>query len=153
MQIQLWINEKSFMDDIAPDTLLIDYLRANGFHSVKRGCETANCGLCTVWLEKKPVLSCSILAVRANGMHITTLEGVREEAQQFAAFMAAEGAEQCGFCSPGFVMNVLAMKRELTNPDEEQMKQYLMGNLCRCTGYMAQLRAVRGYLAAVKEEA
>ncbi len=146
MQIKLWINNKLFEDDIQVDMLLIDYLRSKGFYSVKRGCETANCGLCTVHLEGKPILSCSTLAMKANGFHVTTLEGLQDEAEEFGAFMADQGAEQCGFCSPGFVMNVLAMKKELKNPNEEEIKQYLVGNLCRCTGYMSQLRAVKKYL-------
>lgn len=146
MQIKLWINDKEFIDDIAPDTLLIDFLRSNGQLSVKRGCETANCGLCTVMLEGKPILSCSILALRANGFHVTTIEGLQDDAKDFGAFLADEGAEQCGFCSPGFIMNVIAMVRELKNPTEEEIKRYLEGNLCRCTGYMGQLRAVKKYI-------
>lgn len=146
MLIKLWINDKICSDDIAPDTLLIDFLRAKGHLSVKRGCETSNCGLCTVMLEGKPILSCSTLALRANGLHVTTIEGLQEEAKDFGAFLADEGAEQCGFCSPGFIMNVLAMVRELNNPTEDEIKRYLEGNLCRCTGYMGQLRAVKKYL-------
>lgn len=78
---------------------------------------------------------------------ITTLEGVQKEAEEFAQFLGGEGAEQCGFCSPGFVMNVLAMVRELEDPTEEDIKEYLAGNLCRCTGYAGQLRAIQKYLA------
>ena len=152
MQIKLWINNKVFEDDIQPDTLLIDYLRNKGFYSVKRGCETANCGLCTVHLEGKPILSCSTLTMKVNGLHITTIEGMQEEAEEFGAFLADEGAEQCGFCSPGFIMNVLAMKKELVNPTELEIKQYLSGNLCRCTGYMGQLRAIKKYLEIAKED-
>ena len=80
------------------------------------------------------------------------LEGVEEEAAEFGRFLAAEGGEQCGFCSPGFIMNVLAMKRELEDPDLEEIKEYLAGNLCRCTGYMSQLRAIQKYMAAQKEK-
>ena len=79
-------------------------------------------------------------------------EGLREEAEEFGAFMADQGAEQCGFCSPGFVMNVLAMKNELVNPTEDEIKHYLAGNLCRCTGYMSQLRAIKNFLEAKKED-
>lgn len=149
MKIKVWINNKIYEDDIAGDTLLIDFIRSKGYLSVKRGCDTSNCGLCTVHLDGKPVLSCSTLAMRANGLKVTTLEGLEEEAKEFGAFMADEGAEQCGFCSPGFVMNVIAMKRELKNPTEEEIKLYLSGNLCRCTGYMSQLRAVKKYLKKV----
>lgn len=152
MEIKLWINNKLYQDNIESDMLLIDYLRSKGFYSVKRGCETSNCGLCTVHLEGKPILSCSTLAVRANGLHVTTLEGLKEEAEAFGAFMADEGSDQCGFCNPGFVMNVLAMKNELENPSEEEIKTYIAGNLCRCTGYMGQLRAIKKYLDSIEEK-
>lgn len=146
MQVQIKVNGKLIKDDISCDLLLIDFLRNHGYYSVKRGCETSNCGLCTVWMDEKPVLSCSILAARANNHSIMTLEGLQEEAKVFADFMANEGAEQCGFCSPGLIMNVLAMEKELKNPSEEEIKNYLAGNLCRCTGYMAQMRAITKYL-------
>lgn len=132
--------------EVEADKLLIDLLREKGCYSVKRGCETANCGLCTVWLDEKPVLSCSILAARVHKHAVITLECLQEEAEAFGTFLAKEGAEQCGFCSPGFIMNVLAMEKELVNPTEEDIKEYLTGNLCRCTGYMGQLRAVKKYL-------
>lgn len=146
MLIEMTVNGKLHRDDIEPDVLLIDYLRSIGCYSVKRGCDTSNCGLCTVWLNEKPVLSCSMLAVKANKQRVTTLEGMQEEAKEFAQFMANEGAEQCGFCSPGFLMNVLAMKKELIDPTEEEIKSYLAGNLCRCSGYMSQMRAIMKYL-------
>ena len=137
---------KEIETDVKPDMLLLDLVRELGCYSVKRGCETANCGLCTVWLDGKPVLSCSTLAIRADGRHVTTLEGLQKEAEEFGMFLAREGGEQCGFCNPGFIMNVLAMEKELKNPDEEDIKEYLSGNLCRCSGYMSQLRAVKKYL-------
>ena len=146
MQVQIKVNGKLIKDDVSCDLLLIDFLRNHGCYSVKRGCETSNCGLCTVWMDEKPVLSCSILAARANNHSIMTLEGLHKEAKVFADFMANEGAEQCGFCSPGLIMNVLAMEKELKNPSEEEIKNYLAGNLCRCTGYMAQMRAITKYL-------
>lgn len=146
MKIKLWINQKEYQDEISPATLLLDYLRAKGCYSVKRGCDTSNCGLCTVWLEGKPVLSCSILAVRAANQHVVTLEGMQEEATRFGTLLAQEGADQCGFCSPGFIMTVIAMKKELNHPTEDEVKAYLAGNLCRCTGYMGQMRAIKRYL-------
>ena len=151
MQIKVWINSKLYNEEVEADMLLIDFVRSKGYLSVKRGCETSNCGLCTVWLDGTPVLSCSTLAVRANGKKVTTLEGLEEEVIEFGKFMANEGSEQCGFCSPGFIMNVIAMKRELKNPTEDEIKKYLSGNLCRCTGYMGQLRAIKKYLAMDKE--
>ena len=146
MQITMMINGQRITDDIKPDMLLLDFLRAHGCYSVKRGCETSNCGLCTVWLDGKPILSCSMLAVRCDGHAVTTVEGVEQEAHEFADYMAKQGAEQCGFCSPGLIMNVLAMKKELQQPTREEINHYLAGNLCRCTGYMGQLRAIEAYL-------
>ena len=146
MEMSFRFNGKQVQAEVRPDMVLLDLVRELGCYSVKRGCETANCGLCTVWLDGKPVLSCSVLAMRAQGRHVTTLEGLQKEAEEFGMFLAAEGGEQCGFCSPGFIMNVLAMERELSDPTEEEIKEYLAGNLCRCSGYMSQLRAVRKYL-------
>lgn len=153
MQLECTVNGKQYKEHIEADTLLIDFIRDIGFLSVKRGCDTGSCGLCTVWVDEKPVLSCSILAAMAQGKRITTLEGVEKEAEEFGMFLADEGAEQCGFCSPGFVLTILAMKRELEEPTEEAIKDYLSGNLCRCTGYMGQLRAIVKYLQAGRGEA
>lgn len=146
MMIKFTLNGVSVEAEVGADTLLLDLLRQKGCHSVKRGCETANCGLCTVWLDENPILSCSTLAGRVDGRRVTTMEGLQAEAEEFGLFLAGEGAEQCGFCSPGFIMNVLSMERELEDPTEEEIKEYLAGNLCRCTGYMGQLRAVHKYL-------
>ena len=146
MQIETIINGHKTIWQLEADASLADVLRHEGYLSVRKGCDTSCCGLCTVWLEGKPVLSCTVPAFRAAGREITTLEGVHEEAETFAKVLAAEGAEQCGFCSPGFIMTVLAMKRELSQPSEEEILHYLTGNLCRCTGYMGQLRAVKTYL-------
>lgn len=153
MQLECTINGRAYREEIEPDTLLIDFVRRLGYLSVKRGCDTGSCGLCTVWVEERPVLSCSTLAAKVQGKDITTLEGVQEEAEAFGRFLADEGAEQCGYCSPGFVLTVLAMKRELTNPTEEEVKAYLAGNLCRCTGYMGQLRAITKYMQIGRGEA
>lgn len=152
MQIHFTLNHKKIAAEIAPDTLLIDLVRFLGCKSVKRGCETANCGLCTVFLDEKPVLSCSVLAVRVDGRSVTTLEGLQEEAAEFGAFIADQGAEQCGFCNPGFIMNALALFREKTDPNEEEIKEYLAGNLCRCSGYEGQLRGIQNFLAWKKSK-
>lgn len=146
MKIVVTINKQIMEFEVGCDEFLADTLRKYGFLSVKKGCDTGSCGLCTVWIDGKPVLSCSTLSVRADGREITTMEGVQEEAREFAGFLTSEGAEQCGFCSPGFVMTVLAMRRELKRPTEEEIIHYLTGNLCRCTGYIGQLRAVKKYL-------
>lgn len=151
MKIQLILNGKKVEADIDPNMMLLDFVREQGAKSVKRGCDTGNCGLCTLWVDEKPVLSCSTLAARANGKRVTTLEGVQKEAEEFSRFLAAEGAEQCGFCSPGFIMAVLAMKRELPHPTMDEMREYLAGNLCRCTGYQSQFRALAKYFGIEEE--
>ena len=146
MQITFMLNGRKVSEEIEPDTLLIDLVRRMGCYSVKRGCETSNCGLCTVFLDEKPVLSCSVLAVRVDGRAVTTLEGLQAEAEEFGAFIADQGAEQCGFCNPGFIMNALALVRENEFPREEEIKEYLAGNLCRCSGYEGQLRGILAFL-------
>ena len=146
MKMDFWLNNVHREAEVQPDTLLLDLLRQMGCFSVKRGCETANCGLCTVLLEGRPVLSCSMLALRIQGKKVVTLEGMEKEAQEFGTFLAGEGAEQCGFCNPGFIMNVFAMLKELQDPDEEQIREYLAGTLCRCSGFVGQTRSILKYL-------
>ena len=150
MQISITLDGRKTTEDVTPKLLLIDWLRAHGCYSVKRGCETSNCGLCTVFMEDKPVLSCSVLAVRADGKKIETLEGLKEEAEEFGAFIAGQGAEQCGFCNPGMIMNAIALFQENPEPTEEEIKEYLAGNLCRCSGYEGQLRGIQAFLAYKK---
>ena len=111
MEIKLKLNGKNILASVEADTVLLDFLRDKGCLSVKRGCDTSNCGLCTVLMDGKPILSCSTLAVRADGHEIYTLEGLQEEASDFVGFIADQGADQCGFCNPGFVMNTIALLR------------------------------------------
>lgn len=146
MILKITLNGKPVEATIEDDTVLLDFLRSKGCYSVKRGCETANCGLCTVLVDEKPILSCSYPAARANGKNIVTLEGLQNEAREFGSFMADEGSDQCGFCNPGFIMNVLSMTKALENPTDHEILEYLSGNMCRCTGYEGQLRAIHKYL-------
>ena len=146
MEIKFILNGKKIATEIGADTILLDLLRKYKCYSVKRGCETSNCGLCTVFLDDKPVLSCSIPAARVDGRNVTTLEGLQKEAEEFGAFIADQGAEQCGFCNPGFMMNAIALLRENANPTDDEIKAYLAGNLCRCSGYEGQLRGIRAYI-------
>ena len=146
MRLSFRLNGKQIETDVKPDMLLLDLVRELGCYSVKRGCETANCGLCTVWLDGKPVLSCSTLAIRADGRHVTTLEGLQKEAEEFGMFLAREGGEQCGFCNPGMIMNAIALVRENPDPSDEEIKEYLAGNLCRCSGYEGQMRGIKAFL-------
>ena len=153
MEIIIKVNGRRIAEQIEPDLLLIDFLRKHGCYSVKRGCETANCGLCTVLMDNTPVLSCSVLAARADGHEIYTLEGLQEEASACVGFIADQGADQCGFCNPGYIVNIVALLRENPDPTDEEILEYLSGNLCRCTGYQSQLRSIRNFLNSKKEGA
>lgn len=151
MIISFELNGRTTEAEIAADACLMDTLRSLGCASVKCGCDTTNCGMCTVIVEDRPVLSCAYLSARVNGKKVTTLEGMQEEAEIFAGYMAAEGADQCGFCNPGFVVNVIALKRSLREKEgkdisTEEIREFLAGNICRCTGYASQERAITEYL-------
>ena len=151
MEMTIKLNGKKLTAQVSADTMLLDFLRDHGCLSVKRGCDTSNCGLCTVLMDGKPVLSCSMLALRADGHEIHTLEGLREEAEDFVGFIADQGADQCGFCNPGFVMNTIALLRENPDPTDDEIRAFLAGNLCRCSGYDGQLRGIRSYLNSRKQ--
>ena len=153
MTVTIQLNGRPVTAEVSPDTLLLDLVRDHGCASVKCGCETAGCGLCTVFLDDMPVLSCSVLAARADGHAVTTLEGLQEEAAEFVGFIADQGADQCGFCNPGFVMNTIALLRDNPDPTDEEIRSYLAGNLCRCSGYEGQLRGIRNFLNSRKEGA
>ena len=152
MELKLTLNGRPVTDHIDPGLLLIDFLRNHGCYSVKRGCETSGCGLCTVLMDGRPILSCSMLAARAAGHSSHTLEGLQEEAADFAGFIADQGADQCGFCNPGFVMNTIALLRENPDPTDDEIRMFLAGNLCRCSGYDGQLRGIRNYLESRRKE-
>ena len=134
MKINFWLNGAKKEAEISPDIMLLEFLRSLGCYSVKRGCETANCGLCTVLVNDKPMLSCSVLAARIDGKKVTTMEGLQAEAEEFGTFLA----------------NVLAMTKELEDPTEEEIKEYLAGNLCRCSGFVGQTRSILKYLECKK---
>ncbi len=153
MEITLTLNGKKLTRSVEADTILLDFLRKEGCYSVKRGCDTTNCGLCTVFMDDMPVLSCGLLVARAAGHKITTMEGLQKEAAEFGAFIADQGAEQCGFCNPGMIMNALALLRENPEPTEEEIKEFLAGNLCRCSGYEGQLRGIQNFIAWKKAQA
>ena len=152
MEVTLTLNGKRITRSVDADMALLDFVRNEGCYSVKRGCDTSNCGLCTVFLDDKPVLSCSVLVARADGHRVTTMEGMQKEAAEFGAFIADQGAEQCGFCNPGMIMNALALFRENPEPSEDEIKEYLAGNLCRCSGYEGQLRGIQNFIAWKKAQ-
>ena len=152
MEVTLTLNGKRITRSVDADMALLDFVRNEGCYSVKRGCDTSNCGLCTVFLDDKPVLSCSVLVARADGHKVITMEGLQKEAAEFGAFIADQGAEQCGFCNPGMIMNALALFRENPEPSEDEIKEYLAGNLCRCSGYEGQLRGIQNFIAWKKAQ-
>lgn len=152
MEIRFTLNGRAVTAMAEADDSLYTVLRGLGISSVKCGCETTNCGLCTVHMDGQAVLSCSIPAPRCEGHSIVTLEGLQEEAKVLGGCLADEGAEQCGFCAPGLMMNVLALAKENPAATDEEIDAYLAGNLCRCSGYMSQRRAVKKYLAMAAGE-
>jgi carbon-monoxide dehydrogenase small subunit len=146
MNLNLKINGRAMRFDIRPDTVLVDALRERGFLGVKKACGEGACGACTVLLDGSPILACILLAAKAESREVTTIEGLGAEAEEAAKLLSAQGAEQCGFCSPGLVVTAVAMKRELAAPTKEGIRRYLAGNLCRCSGYAGQERALFAYM-------
>ncbi len=151
MEINFILNGKHRIEEIKPDTVLLDLLRKLDCYSVKRGCDSSNCGICTVFVDDRPVLSCRVLAASIDSHNITTLEGLQDEAKEFGAFIADQGAEQCGFCNPGFMMNAMALLRDNPDPTDDEIREYLSGNLCRCSGYESQMRGIKAYISYKKE--
>ncbi|MFP4477904.1 MAG: (2Fe-2S)-binding protein [Candidatus Izemoplasmatales bacterium] len=146
MKIKININQEDKVFDVEPNEYLLDVLRRYHYTSVRRGCDNTSCGVCTVLLDKKPVPSCSLLAVKANGHQIITVEGIQEEADKLGRYFGDEGADQCGFCNPSMALTVYSLKMENPKASDDEINQYLVGNLCRCTGYVAQHDAIKKYL-------
>ncbi len=146
MKVKINVNQQIKVFECEAGDFLLETLRENNYLSVRRGCDTTSCGVCTVLLDGKPVPSCSLLTVKADGHEITTVEGIQAEAEKLGKHFGDEGADQCGYCNPSLALTVYAMKSELVNPTIDDIKEYLVGNLCRCTGYIAQERAILSYL-------
>lgn len=144
------VNGKEVNFNMIAGESLLDCLRRHGYTEVRSGCDTGSCGLCTVWIDGRAVLSCSTLAARVDGHEVTTIKGVEDKAKELAKYLIQEGADQCGYCSPGFIMTALAMKEELVDASEESIKHYLAGNLCRCTGYAGQTRGLMKWMQEVE---
>jgi len=144
--LNLVVNGQAASAVVAPSTLLIDFLRSNrGLTGTHAGCDTAQCGACTVLVNGQAVKSCSMLAVQAQGCQVTTVEGLAQgdrlhPLQQ--AFMACHGL-QCGFCTPGMLMTSACLLAKTPQPSDEQIAEALEGNLCRCTGYVNIVASVR----------
>jgi carbon-monoxide dehydrogenase small subunit len=141
----LTINGEEKYFRINPGDILLDVLRNNGYKSVKKGCGSADCGTCTVLINGRAMLSCSILAASVDGKTVETLEGLGSDNELHPiqkAFLDAS-AFQCGFCAPGLILSTKELLENHDSLSEEQIKRELAGNLCRCTGYENQIRAVK----------
>lgn len=150
MELKFYLNNTQVTWDVEPDEYLSHALRRHGILSIRIGCDETVCGSCTVLIDEKPALSCGVLAMKVAGKHVTTVEGIQEEANRLADFFGDEGADQCSFCGVGFALIVHALKHEYKNPTDEQIKDYIVGNMCRCTGYQSQFKAIKAYLAEGK---
>ena len=150
MRVELTVNGVPRSDDVEPRLLLVHYLRdVCGLRAANIGCDTTSCGACTVLLNGESVKSCTVLAAQAAGQQITTAEGLAPDGELHPVQQAfrAEHGLQCGYCTPGMVMAAVSLLAENPNPTEQDVRQGLEGNLCRCTGYHNIVRAV---LAAAK---
>jgi len=145
MKIQFTLNNKKSEPDVIPGQTLFEYLRENGIYSVKYGCDNGECGACTVLINGKSQNSCLILMHTVNNCKIETVESFSDhkELHPLQKSFLDEGAVQCGYCSPGMILSAEALIRKKTNPDEDEIKDALAGNLCRCTGYVKPIKAVR----------
>ena len=146
MILELTVNEHPRRVDIDPALRLVDLLRdVLGLTSVKEGCSEGECGACTVLLDGDPVASCVTLAVQARGRSVLTLEGLaaRGELHPLQRAFEENDAVQCGFCTPGMILAAYGLLRKNPCPGDEEIRRGLEGNLCRCTGYLPILRAVR----------
>ena len=146
MRIELTVNGNPESLDVEPDEMLLDTLHRLQVTSVRRGCDTTSCGVCTVLFNDKPVPSCSFLSVRAHGGSVTTVEGIPGEVSRLADHFGEEGADQCGFCNSGIALSVHAMRNAKAKPDDDTIRHYLTGHLCRCTGYQSQVKAIKAFL-------
>ena len=145
MRISVEINGRAYEGDVEPRTLLTDFIRHGaGLTGTKVGCEQGVCGACTVQLDGEPVRSCLMLAAQADGRAVRTVEGLAADGELHPLQRAFHEAHalQCGFCTPGFLMSMEAVLREDPDAGEEELREALAGNLCRCTGYLGIVEAV-----------
>jgi aerobic-type carbon monoxide dehydrogenase small subunit (CoxS/CutS family) len=144
MELCLQVNGESKHWTIAPGDLLLDVLRREGYFGVKRGCESGECGACTVLVNGKPINSCLMFAAQAEGCEVLTIEGVEQNGKldPLQEAFLEYGAFQCGFCTPGMILSAKALLAERPDPTEVEVREALAGNFCRCTGYLKPVEAV-----------
>jgi carbon-monoxide dehydrogenase small subunit len=154
IQISVQVDGVAYTDDVEPRTLLVHYLREQlGKVGTVVGCDTSNCGACTVELDGQSVKSCTVLAVQADGGRVTTIEGLAGEDGTLDPVQQAfheNHALQCGFCTPGMIMAVRDLLRDNPDPSEEDVREGIEGNLCRCTGYQNIVKAARAAAGAAR---
>ena len=150
MEVKFNLNGLEVIWSVQPGEFLLDSLRAHNIKSVKKGCDGSACGVCTVLIDDKPVLSCSLLTAKIEGHKVTTVEAIQDEAAALSECFSGEGADQCGYCNAAIALMVHALKKENPHPTDEEIKDYMVGNLCRCTGYQSQNRAIKAYLGGKK---
>jgi aerobic-type carbon monoxide dehydrogenase small subunit (CoxS/CutS family) len=152
VKIDLKLNGRDTAWDIAPGQTLLSALREARCFSVKRGCETGDCGACTVLLGDQPVNACVVAAARARGQEVTTLEGLLGDdlMQRLQRAMVDAAAVQCGYCSPGMLISLYALFKTAGRVDEHTIRHALTGNLCRCTGYVKPVAAACAVAAAME---
>ena len=154
-QIYVTVDEDVYQDDVEPRLLLVHYLRDQlGKVGTVVGCDTSNCGACTVLLDGRSVKSCSMLAVQADGKAVTTIEGLARENGELHPVQQAfhdHHALQCGFCTPGMIMAACDLLSENPDPSEAEIREGIAGNLCRCTGYQNIVRAVQAAAADMSQ--
>ena len=146
MRINVTVDGTAYSDDVEPRLLLVHYLRDRlGKVGTVVGCDTSNCGACTVHLDGRSVKSCNVLAVQADGHEVTTIEGLATDGELHPMQKAfhEQHALQCGFCTPGMIMQAVDLLNDNPKPSEEEIREGLEGNLCRCTGYQNIVRAVQ----------
>jgi aerobic-type carbon monoxide dehydrogenase small subunit (CoxS/CutS family) len=146
MELRFTLNDEARSVQIAPDAMLLDVVRSLGLTGAKEGCGVGICGLCTLVVDDLPVSSCIYLAALAEGRSVWTVEGlVARDPSLLVAFVEQEGL-QCGICTPGQVVAAYTLKREFPNASENEVREYMAGNLCRCTGYASITSSVLVYL-------
>tara|TARA_B100000029_G_C17527592_1_gene942186 strand:- start:266 stop:775 length:510 start_codon:yes stop_codon:yes gene_type:complete len=144
--VQLDINNNIYEIAINPNALLLDVIRYKlNLTGTKRGCDMGTCGCCTLLIDDEPVLSCLTLAIQAIGKKIKTIESLQQNSNMhpIQECFHSEGGSQCGFCTPGFIMTSFALLKRNKNPTEEEIKQEISGNMCRCTGYIKIIKSIK----------
>ncbi len=145
MKIKFTLNGKSTVAELHPGLTLLEYLRRNDLFGVKYGCDHGECGACTVLINDKSYNACLVLLHTLNNKSVETIESLEKPGKlhPLQTRFIDEGAIQCGYCSPGMILSAAALLRENANPEDSEIKAALAGNLCRCTGYIKPLKAIK----------